>query len=147
MPTHPDDAFRALCLKVADETDPRKIELLKQRLRLLLLTEVPSGHTDDENKAPSNETRLLPKQAVARVLPPIKARTSLTASRTDRSKEASSRQGDEDEVNSRAKQQGQVGECKHNRDWWTLQNIGEVSNSVASRKVPAASMTKIITQY
>ena len=48
MPTHPDDAFRALCLRVADETDSRKIELLKQRLRLLLLTEAAAGRKDEE---------------------------------------------------------------------------------------------------
>jgi hypothetical protein len=30
------DLFRALCLKVADETDPKKLELLKQRMRILL---------------------------------------------------------------------------------------------------------------
>lgn len=34
-----DEAFRELCIKVADETDPKKLELLKQRLRLLLLQE------------------------------------------------------------------------------------------------------------
>jgi hypothetical protein len=62
--------------------------------------------------------------------------------RTDRSKETSSGQGDENEVNSRTKQHGQIDQRQHNRDWWMLQNIGEVSNSVASRKVPAASMTK-----
>jgi hypothetical protein len=33
------ETFRALCVKVADETDPRKIEVLKQRMRLLLLQE------------------------------------------------------------------------------------------------------------
>ena len=45
MPAHPDEAFRALCLRLADETDPHKVELLKQRLRLLLLM------TSDEEKA------------------------------------------------------------------------------------------------
>lgn len=30
------DIFRRLCLKVADETDPKKIELLRQRMRILL---------------------------------------------------------------------------------------------------------------
>jgi hypothetical protein len=62
-------------------------------------------------------------------------------------KKASSRQGDENEVNSRAKQHGQVGQRKDNRYWWPLQNIGEASSSVAGSKVPTASMTKIITQY
>jgi hypothetical protein len=32
-------AFQKLCLTLADETAPRKIALLKQRLRLMLLTE------------------------------------------------------------------------------------------------------------
>jgi len=59
----------------------------------------------------------------------------------------SSTLGDEDEVNSQTNQQGQVGQLKHNRDWWALQNIGEVSNSVASRRALTASMTKIIVQY
>jgi hypothetical protein len=62
-------------------------------------------------------------------------------------KEQLSTLGHEDEVNNRTKQQGQIGEREHNRDWWTLQNIGEVSSSVASSKVPTASMTKIIVQY
>jgi hypothetical protein len=31
--------FQLLCLTLADETAPRKIALLKQRLRLMLLTE------------------------------------------------------------------------------------------------------------
>jgi hypothetical protein len=31
--------FQALCVKVADEKDPKKLELLKERLRLLLLSE------------------------------------------------------------------------------------------------------------
>jgi hypothetical protein len=30
------EIFRALCLKVADEQDPKKLELLKQRMRILL---------------------------------------------------------------------------------------------------------------
>ena len=30
------EIFRALCLKVADEQDPKKLELLKQRIRILL---------------------------------------------------------------------------------------------------------------
>jgi len=51
--THPDDAFRALCLRLSDETDPHKVELLKQRLRLLLLTETIKGGTD-ETETPSN---------------------------------------------------------------------------------------------
>jgi hypothetical protein len=33
------ELFRAICMKVADETDPHKLELLKQRLRLLLSEE------------------------------------------------------------------------------------------------------------
>jgi hypothetical protein len=35
------DKFRALCVKVADENDPHKIELLKQRMRLLMLADEP----------------------------------------------------------------------------------------------------------
>lgn len=31
------ELFRAICAKVAEEKDPQKIELLKQRLRLLLM--------------------------------------------------------------------------------------------------------------
>lgn len=30
------EIFRALCLKVADEQDPKKLEFLKQRMRILL---------------------------------------------------------------------------------------------------------------
>lgn len=33
LPIH---IFRALCAKVADEQDPKKLELLKQRMRILL---------------------------------------------------------------------------------------------------------------
>jgi hypothetical protein len=40
-------AFRTRCLKISDETDPRKPELLKQRLRLFL-SEKPLS----ENAAP-----------------------------------------------------------------------------------------------
>jgi hypothetical protein len=35
------ETFRALCVRVADEKDPKKLELLKQRMRLLLLQENP----------------------------------------------------------------------------------------------------------
>jgi hypothetical protein len=35
------ETFRALCVKVADEQDPKKLELLKQQMRLLLLQESP----------------------------------------------------------------------------------------------------------
>jgi hypothetical protein len=38
--------FQAICLKVANEKDPRKLELLKERLRLLLLSEEPPAHGD-----------------------------------------------------------------------------------------------------
>jgi hypothetical protein len=31
--------FRAICIKVADEKDPKNLELLKERLQLLLLSE------------------------------------------------------------------------------------------------------------
>jgi hypothetical protein len=55
-------------------------------------------------------------------------------------------QGNEDEVNSRTKQKGQVGQREDNRDWWALQNIGEVSSSVASSKMPTISMSTITTQ-
>jgi len=44
----PDNVFRALCLRLADETDPHKVELLKQRLRLLLLTEGTAARTDEK---------------------------------------------------------------------------------------------------
>ena len=30
------EQFRALCVKVADEQDPKKLELLKRRMRILL---------------------------------------------------------------------------------------------------------------
>jgi hypothetical protein len=33
------EMFRAICAKVAEEKDPQKVELLKQRLRLLLMEE------------------------------------------------------------------------------------------------------------
>jgi hypothetical protein len=39
--------FRAFCLKVADEGDPKKLELLKQRLRLLL--------SDEDSEPPAIE--------------------------------------------------------------------------------------------
>ena len=43
--------FRALCIRLADEKDPRKLELLKQRLRLLLLFEPApaAGHKAKPN--------------------------------------------------------------------------------------------------
>jgi len=31
------EMFRAVCAKVAEEKDPQKLEILKQRLRLLLM--------------------------------------------------------------------------------------------------------------
>jgi hypothetical protein len=42
------EIFRALCLKVADEQDPKKLELLKQRMRILLeespnVADIPAG--------------------------------------------------------------------------------------------------------
>jgi hypothetical protein len=43
--------FRAICMKVADEKDPKKLELLKERLRLLLLSEqAPEPPTKAEAK-------------------------------------------------------------------------------------------------
>jgi len=36
MDTAKHDLFLSLCLKLADETNPKKIELLKQRMRILL---------------------------------------------------------------------------------------------------------------
>ena len=30
------ETFRAICVKVADEEDPKKLELLKERMRILL---------------------------------------------------------------------------------------------------------------
>jgi hypothetical protein len=45
------EIFRKLCIKVADEKDPKKLELLKERLRLLLLSEeTPRFPTHDEAK-------------------------------------------------------------------------------------------------
>jgi hypothetical protein len=41
--------FRAICIKVADEKDPKKLELLQERLRLLLLS--------DDGPATSNEAK------------------------------------------------------------------------------------------
>jgi hypothetical protein len=37
--------FRAICIKVADEKDPTKLELLKERLRLLLFSEFSDPST------------------------------------------------------------------------------------------------------
>jgi hypothetical protein len=45
--------FRALCIRLADEKDPRKLELLKQRLRLLLLFE-PAPRRRPKGKAQLN---------------------------------------------------------------------------------------------
>lgn len=42
------EVFRALCLKVADEQDPKKVELLKQRMRILLQDEQDS--TDSNSR-------------------------------------------------------------------------------------------------
>ena len=44
------EVFRALCLKVADEQDPKKIELLKQQMRILL---------QEEQDATDSNTRLI----------------------------------------------------------------------------------------
>jgi hypothetical protein len=42
--------FRAICIKVADEKDPKKLELLKERLRLLLLSDEAHSSTTNEAK-------------------------------------------------------------------------------------------------
>jgi hypothetical protein len=47
--------FRAICAKVVDEQDPKKLELLKQRLRLLL----SEGGSDLKRKM--HESRLAPQ--------------------------------------------------------------------------------------
>jgi hypothetical protein len=36
------EMFRMVCAKVAEEKDPQKLELLKQRLRLLLREDTPT---------------------------------------------------------------------------------------------------------
>jgi hypothetical protein len=42
--------FRAVCLRVADDTDLQKLELLKQRLRLLLSEETTDASASDQAK-------------------------------------------------------------------------------------------------
>jgi hypothetical protein len=37
------EVFRAICLKITEEKKPRKIELLEQRLCILLSEETPEG--------------------------------------------------------------------------------------------------------
>jgi len=44
------ETFRAICVRVADEKDPKIIELFKQRLRLLLTDETPEA-PPDKNQA------------------------------------------------------------------------------------------------
>jgi hypothetical protein len=44
------ETFRAICVRVADEKDPKIIELFKQRLRLLLTDETPES-PPDKNQA------------------------------------------------------------------------------------------------
>jgi hypothetical protein len=58
MSASTEDTFRRLCLRVADETDPHKIELLKQRLRLLLLNDEQRG--EEEKTVPSSEGDAIP---------------------------------------------------------------------------------------
>jgi hypothetical protein len=43
--------FRAICAKVADEKDPKKLELLQQRLRLLLSEQDSDSSTTDTQAA------------------------------------------------------------------------------------------------
>jgi hypothetical protein len=44
------ETFRAICVRVADEKDPKIIELFKQRLGLLLADETPEP-PPDKNQA------------------------------------------------------------------------------------------------
>jgi len=44
------ETFRALCIRVADEQDPTRLELLKQRMRILL------QETPDASKVPDPST-------------------------------------------------------------------------------------------
>jgi len=48
------EVFRALCLKVADEQDPKKVELLKQRMRVLLQDEQDVAHSKYPADSPPN---------------------------------------------------------------------------------------------
>jgi hypothetical protein len=48
MQASADETFQKLCLRVADETDPHKLELLKQRLRLLSLNEEQHNENKEE---------------------------------------------------------------------------------------------------
>jgi hypothetical protein len=44
------DLFQAICVRVADEKDPEIIELFKQRLRLLLLSEQAHRSVSDTQR-------------------------------------------------------------------------------------------------
>ena len=46
--------FQAICVKVADEKDPKKIELLKERLRLLLYEEAANSTAIDTDQTKPN---------------------------------------------------------------------------------------------
>src|SRR6202035_4822435 len=48
------EVFRALCLKVADEHDPKQVELLKQRMRILLQDEQDVAHSKYPADSPPN---------------------------------------------------------------------------------------------
>jgi hypothetical protein len=51
------EMFQAICLKIAEEEDPRKLDLLKQRLRLLLSDEdSPDPTTSHRIRARSKST-------------------------------------------------------------------------------------------
>lgn len=48
-----EEAVHALCRKMAEETDPEKLELLKQQLRLLFL----ESDADSEEETPRGDPR------------------------------------------------------------------------------------------
>jgi hypothetical protein len=50
LPIMDHETFRAICVRVADEKDPKIIELFKQRLRLLLADETLEP-SPDKNQA------------------------------------------------------------------------------------------------
>ncbi len=54
------EAFRALCIKVADERDPKKIELLKQRMRILMLEGLESLNEVERTSAIEDQDQCEP---------------------------------------------------------------------------------------
>jgi hypothetical protein len=72
------EMFRAVCAKVPEEKDPQKLEILKQRLRLLLM----EGSVPRPNKSakagldrwlrlPSNDLTTQNAQSAQRILDPL----------------------------------------------------------------------------